>query len=172
MSQGGDLGLRPCAAQDCAAPSPGASLFEPRPGGPRFLVRSTGADPWAGRVTTIEPVRFANGAALTGFAALPGEILLQARLPGPVPADAQVFVHALDAAGNKLAQADRPGWPGRYWRAGDTLYLWMSLALPEETARLSVGMYTIENDLYHNIEVVDAQGAYLAQAAELALPGG
>lgn len=160
--------LRACAAPDCSGATNGIS-FEPRPGGPRFLVRTAAPDPWAGMITPVEPVRFANGARLTGYVVLPGEVLLRYRLPGPVPADFQVFVHALSDTGARLAQADRPGWPGRYWRADDTLYLWFALDLPDAADRLLAGMYAVEDGSYRNIEVLDAQGAYLAQAAEIPL---
>jgi len=160
--------LRVCATPGCSDAAADIT-FEPRPGGPRFLVRATAPDPWAGMITPVEPVRFANGAGLTGYAVLPGEVLLRYRLPGPAPADFQAFVHALSGTGARLAQADRPGWPGRYWRADDTLYLWFALDLPDAADRLLVGMYTVEDGAYRNIEVLDAQGAYLAQAAEIPL---
>lgn len=164
--------LRACAARACFGQAAGEMVFEPRPGGPCYLVRQTDADPWAVTVTPIEPVRFANGAALTGYAIRPGEVLLRYRLPGPVAADFQVFVHALDEAGARLAQADRPGWPGRYWRAGDTLTLWFALDVPDGADRLLAGMYAVEDGAYRNVEVLDAQGAYLAQAAEIPLGEG
>ncbi len=66
-------------------------------------------------------------------------------------------MHALDANGVRLAQADRPAWPGRYWRAGDTLILWFALSLPPQTATLYAGLYTLE------------AGAYLAQGAIIPL---
>ena len=90
-------------------------------------------------------------------------------LSGPVAADYQTFVHALDTNGQALAQADRFSWPGRYWRAGDTLYLWYDLQLPDQTSLLRIGMYTLEGDTYHNVEVIDASGVYLAQWAEITL---
>jgi len=162
-------GLRPCSDAQCRADQSDAAVFEPRPGGPAYVVRTAGADPWADEIAPVDPVRFANGAHLTGFALLPGEVLLQYRLSGPAPADYQVFAHALASDGNRLAQADRPGWPGRYWREGDTLYLWFELAIPDAAARLSVGMYTLDSGVYRNVEVLDERGAYLAQAAELPL---
>lgn len=161
--------LRPCPDAECRISRPDAAVFEPRPGGPAYVVRAAGADLWADEIIPVDPVRFANGAYLTGYALVPGEVLLQYRLSGPAPADYQVFAHALDSDGNRLAQADRPGWPGRYWSEGDTLYLWFELAIPDQAVRLSVGMYTLEDGAYHNVEVLDERGAYLAQAAELAL---
>lgn len=162
-------GLRPCPDAECRANRSDAAVFEPRPGGPAYIVRAVGTDPWADEIVPVDPVRFANGAHLTGFALSPGEVLLQYRLSGPAPVDYQVFAHALDSDGNRLAQVDRPGWPGRYWREGDTLYLWFELAIPDTATRLSVGMYTLDSGTYRNVEVLDERGAYLAQAAELPL---
>lgn len=162
--------LRVCEAHPCEGAQTIGRIYEPRPGGPRYVVREASSDPWAEQITPLEPVRFANGALLTGYAIRPGEVLLQYRLPGPVAQDAQAFVHALDAEGNRVVQHDRPGWPGRYWRAGDTLYLWFALDVLENAERLSVGMYTIENGgVYRNVEVLDERGVYLAQAAEIPL---
>lgn len=163
--------LRACEAQPCAGEQAVGRVFEPRPGGQRYVIRAGPADPWAAQVIPLEPARFANGAALTGYALLPGEVVLQYELSGPAPADYQVFVHAYDAAGSRVAQQDRPGWPGRYWRAGDTLYLWFALDLPESAVRLEAGMYTLADGVYRNLEVLDAQGAYLSQAAEIPLSG-
>lgn len=161
--------LRVCATLSCDEPPAGGALFEPRPGDQRYLVRTNAVDPWATQIIPLEPAHFANGATLAGYALLPGEVLLQYHLSGPAPADYQVFAHAYDEDGDRIAQHDRPGWPGAYWRAGDTLYLWFALEVPENAARLVAGMYTIEGDAYRNVEVLDAQGAYLAQAAEIPL---
>jgi hypothetical protein len=68
-----------------------------------------------------------------------------------------------------LDQLDRPGWPGSYWRAGDTLLLWFEMALPPETAMLYAGMYVTDGETFRNVDVVDANGAYLDQGATLPL---
>ncbi|MBN2305628.1 MAG: hypothetical protein JXQ72_14185, partial [Anaerolineae bacterium] len=122
-------------------------------------------------VTDIEPVHFANGATLTGYVigtSVKG-VLLVWKLGGPVEPNYQAFVHALDADGQWLAQVDRAAWPGRYWRAGDTLLLWFDLDIPPETAQLYAGMYTTDGVTFQNVEVVDEHGAYLAQGATVVL---
>ena len=91
------------------------------------------------------------------------------QLSGRADRNYQAFVHVLDANGQKLAQADRLSWPGRYWRAGDTLILWFAVTVPPEAAALYVGMYTIEGTAYRSVEVIDAQGAYVDQAATITL---
>ncbi len=161
-------GLRTCPDAACLD-APETEAFPLRPGEPPYALRpAPSALPLAG-VTPIEPARFANGATLTGYALDGGSVALVWELAGPGSADSQAFVHALDAAGTRLAQADRPAWPGRYWRAGDRLALWFDLALPPETAALYAGMYTIEGEAFRNVEVLDAAGAYLAQGATIPL---
>jgi hypothetical protein len=118
---------------------------------------------------TIELVRFANGANLTGYTINAESVVLRYTLSGPVVDDYQVFIHALDADGERLAQIDRPGWPGSYWRAGDTLLLWFEMALPPGTATLYTGMYVTDGETFRNVEVVDANGAYLDQGATIPL---
>jgi 4-amino-4-deoxy-L-arabinose transferase-like glycosyltransferase len=163
-------GLRTCPEAACLA-APETEVFPLRRGEPPYALRpAADALPLAG-VTPIAPVRFANGATLTGYAPEAGSVALVWELAGPGSADAQAFVHALDTAGARLAQADRPAWPGRYWRAGDRLVLWFDLALPAETATLYAGMYTIEGETFRNVEVLDEAGAYLAQGATIPLGG-
>jgi hypothetical protein len=117
----------------------------------------------------LEPVRFANGADLVRYMIDTNGVALAWRLSGPVNEDYQAFVHFLDANGQKIAQADRPAWPGRYWRAGDMLTLWFDVVVPPEAETLYAGMYTLNGSQARNVEVVDRQGAYLAQGAEIPL---
>jgi hypothetical protein len=127
----------------------------------------------AATMVEIKPVRFANGAYLVGWHGFDTSdgirTVLAWRLSGPVSEDYQAFVHFLDANGQKLAQADRPAWPGRYWRAGDTLFLWFDVVVPPEAETLYAGMYTLDGAQASNVQVLDAQGAYLAQGAEIPL---
>jgi hypothetical protein len=123
-------------------------------------------------MVAIEPVQFANGARLDGYAIQGGQVLLRWRLDGPALADYQAFVHALDADSNRLTQADRLSWPGRYWQAGDTLLVWFNLAVPPDTVDLYVGMYTTDGVNFQNVAVIDANGAYLGQGATIPLAEG
>jgi hypothetical protein len=160
--------LRTCSDQACGRVG-GARVFDRRPGESSYILRPVEAPVWTADTTEIEPVRFANGAYLTGYAVRENGVVLAWQLDGPAAADYQTFVHALGADGVKLAQVDRSFWPGRYWRAGDRLVLWYDLAVPPETAVLYVGLYTIEGETYRNVEVVDAQGTYVDQGATIAL---
>lgn len=152
-------------------PSPEAQRFERRPGETPFVLQPIRPGDLPVAYTEIEPIYFANGARLVGCQLGEGEVALIWRLEGPADADYQAFVHALDAEGARLAQADRFAWPGRYWRAGDTLILWFELELPPETAALFAGMYTTDGTAYTNVAVVDERGAYLDQGALIRLPG-
>lgn len=161
-------GLRTCPDGACLA-APETEVFPLRPGELPYALRPAPAALPLAEIARIEPARFANGATLTGYALTESAVVLLWQLDGPDGRDAQAFVHALDASGARLAQADRPAWPGRYWRAGDTLALWFDLAVPPGTASLYAGMYTLEGKAFRNIEVVDEAGAYLAQGATIPL---
>lgn len=142
-----------------------------RPGEPPYVLRPAPGSVPSVAFTAIEPQHFANGAHLTGYARTEESVILRWTLDGPVDADYQAFVHALDADGARIAQADRPAWPGHYWRAGDTLVLWFDLALRPETAALFTGMYVTDGVTYQNAALVDANGAYLDQGATIPLAG-
>jgi 4-amino-4-deoxy-L-arabinose transferase-like glycosyltransferase len=148
----------------------GPPSFTMRPGEAPYTLRLVQHDlrPFSGAGVSDTP-HFANGVYLFGYAVNQNSVMLEWLLGASSDTDYQAFVHALNANGEKLAQADRPFWPGRYWRAGDTLILWYDLTLPPETAALHVGMYTIDGATYHNVEVVDAQGGYVDQAATIQL---
>ncbi|MCZ7541979.1 MAG: hypothetical protein M5U29_19125 [Anaerolineae bacterium] len=159
-------GLRTCPDAACLD-APETDVFPLRPGEPSYALRPAAGTLPLADMTPIPPVRFANGATLTGFALDAASVALVWELAGPSSADAQAFVHALDGDGARLAQADRPAWPGRYWRAGDRLVLWFDLALPPQTDSLYAGMYTVEGAAFRNVEVLDEAGAYLAQGATI-----
>jgi 4-amino-4-deoxy-L-arabinose transferase-like glycosyltransferase len=158
--------LRTCADQSCEA---GARVFERRPGEDPVILGAAESPAWANDLTEIEPVRYANGAMLTGYAVRDGGVIAAWTLGGPADRDYQAFVHVLGADGAKLAQVDRSFWPGRYWRAGDRVVTWFEIDVPPDASALYVGMYRIESGTYRNAEVVDAQGAYVDQAATIPL---
>ena len=160
--------LRTCPDAACLD-RPGIAVFARRPGEMPYALRQASHDLPLTNVTAIDPARFANGAVLTGYAVTADNVALVWDLSGPGGADDQAFVHALGAHGERLAQVDRFAWPGRYWRAGDRLVLWFDLTLPPEAVTLYAGLYTTDGAGYHNVEVLDAAGAYLAQGATIPL---
>ena len=144
-----------------------------RDGEPPYVLRpAPSADVYTWQAVNV-PARLENGAQLLGWWAETDALVLAWQLGGPVSEDYQAFVHVLDADGRKLAQADRPAWPGRYWRAEDVLLLRFPLTLPPQSDALFVGMYTVtpsaEGLRYHNAALVDARGAYLAQGVTVPL---
>jgi len=161
--------LRVCPDQACAD-DPGVRVIALRPGENPYLVRAAQSDQDVPAITPLEPVRFSNGATLTGYAVSEADVALAWMLSGPAATDYQVFVHTLDADGSRLDQRDRLSWPSRYWRAGDTLILWFDLALPPGAVTLNAGMYALVGEAYDVVEVLDASGAYLAQNAVIPLP--
>jgi 4-amino-4-deoxy-L-arabinose transferase-like glycosyltransferase len=134
-----------------------------------YVVRPITPGAWSQHITPVEPVHFSNGAALTGYALRNDAVLLRWQLQRlAAPRDYQVSVKVFAEDG--FAQLDRAGWPGRYWRDDDMLYLWFEMALPDEPHTLDVGMYTLDGDRPGDvIEVVDENGAYVAQRAKIAL---
>jgi hypothetical protein len=165
--------LKICAADDCLKPDEDTLIFQTRPGDNPYVLRPSQVGAWADSITEIEPVRFSNGAYLTGYSVESDRVLLEYRLSGPVNEEYQAYVHIVDSRNQRIAQKDRWSWPGSYWRAGDRLYLWFDMTVPPEAAALYAGMYTIKGEETDTVEVLDAQGAYLAQDAEikLKLPG-
>ena len=69
----------------------------------------------------------------------------------------------------RQAQVNRLTWPGRYWRAGDTLLIWYNVVLQPAAKELYAGMYLFDGERYHNAEVLDENGAYVAQGAIIPL---
>ncbi|MBN1564657.1 MAG: hypothetical protein JXA10_12500, partial [Anaerolineae bacterium] len=134
-----------------------------------FVVRPAQTQLDLENLTAIDPVRFANGATLTGCAINLENVILRYELDGSITEDYQVFIHALDANGARVSQIDRMGWPGHYWRAGDTLFLWFGMVLPPQTVSLYIGMYITDGVNYENAAVIDAQGAYVDQGATITL---
>lgn len=152
----------------CAPTACPGDEFELRPSETPLIVRPTSTPNI--QFAAIEPVRLANEAYLTGYATdVPNGIILRWELRAPTSADYLTFVHVLDADGTKLDQADRPVWPGRYWRAGDTLWLWYEVDVPPAAVEIYTGMYLIEEGTYRNAEVLDENGAYVGQGATITL---
>ncbi len=148
IAQGTDSYLT-CSIVDCQG-----EPFLLRPGSDQsYLLRPVPSAP--DNITPIDPVQFANGASLTGYSRDETGIMLEWKLSGPAEADYQAFIHALDAQGQRLDQRDRSAWPGRYWRAGDTLYLWFDFPLPVDTTTLFVGMYTTNGVNFNNVRVLN-----------------
>ena len=106
------------------------------------------------------PVTEANGwIRLKGYAITPtatrdGQILLTLLWESlqPVATDYQVFVHLLDASGNKLAQRDGQPvqWmrPTSTWQPGEEIVDRYGLPLPQDLAQ---GRYTLAVGLYDPI---------------------
>lgn len=93
------------------------------------LVDLPPADRFAPDLRPVQPVRLSNGATLLGFLrpsphSLPAAderwtIFLIWRVDRPGASDDKVFVHLVNANGDKFAQADVPGLPAGQQRAGE-----------------------------------------------------
>jgi hypothetical protein len=91
-----------------------------------------------------------SSAAITGTPPFL-DLTLYWQAVAPVPVDYTTFVHVLDAAGAKVAQADGPPLDGRYpstaWQPGQIIADRRQIALPGgvDTAgvRVAIGLYTL-----------------------------
>jgi hypothetical protein len=118
----------------------------------------------AGRSVVIQPVvvppapaatpgalvsanaRFGDEIELTGFRAEPsGEVILQWRALTRPAHDYTIFVHALDASGKLVAQADGEpaggSFPTGVWQPGETMLDTHRLTLAPGRYRIEVGLY-------------------------------
>lgn len=117
------------------------------------------------------PNRLSNGAAILGYHQLgmphpqpdtPWSFyLLWQAEPGHSSSDYQMFVHLVDASGDRYAQSDVPVISPTVWAAGDLLVTRLTLTssdgLPVDDAlTLRVGMYTLPD--VANAAVLDDQG--------------
>ena len=141
--------------------SAAAAVYPLRPGEGAYTVARFETPPlWIAPVmTTITPVRFDNGAELTGYHLEPDTVYLEWHLPGPVEPNYQFFVHLLDTNAERIGQRDDRFWPGRYWCAGDRLLVWTGVTVPAEARTLRVGLYVLRPDGgFTNAQVLDVNG--------------
>ena len=102
---------------------------------------------WTGaRLLPVDAPPFDNGARLVGYRHEADLLILQWTLAGKADQDYLYFAHYLDESGEKLGQIDVPFYPGDYWCAGDTVYLWIYSPLPEGAATIRIGMYSLNAD--------------------------
>ncbi len=146
-------------------------IYQLRPGeGDYTLHRFAAAPAWDGPVLAqIAPLRFDNGAQLTGYYLSGNQVYLDWKLSGPVDADYQFFVHLLDASGERIAQQDSRFWPGRFWCAGDRLITWTAMEIPAGTETLRVGLYRLVNGGFVNSNLLDSAGNVLNPWADIPL---
>jgi hypothetical protein len=133
--------------------------------------------PGSDRIYRLGPaVRLAGSSAvITGTPPIL-DLTLYWQATAPVPADYTAFVHVLDAAGEKVAQADGPplnGWyPSSAWAQGQIVADHRQIALPAgvdpASMQVAVGLYTPADGV--RAPVVDEQGARQADDRILVAP--
>ena len=123
-----------------------------------------------------EPTTFANGVKLlkqqSSGEALPGQtvrlFLWWISPPAPANTDYHFFNHLVDAEGRRWGQRDGPGYPARYWQAGDLIASWFDVEIaadaPPGDLRVRTGMYTYPD--VAGVPVVDEQGQPASDAVE------
>jgi hypothetical protein len=128
-------------------------------------------------------LRFANTARVTAFRWQPEDgclaLVWQADAPayGVVSDFFQSAVHFYNAAGERVADADGYFWNGRYWRSGDLIVRTFCSARARsraaQIASVRIGLYTIEDRRdgrrFHNVDVLDSDGAPIGQQITLTL---
>ncbi len=109
-------------------------------------------------------VEFAGGLRVEGFVNNGGSLALEWTLPArphPDAPDPHYFVHFLNAAGDKIGQADRLLMPTRYWCAGHTIRTWTAPP-PPETVTLRIGVYTLPaGGGFANLPRADGSGMWV-----------
>jgi hypothetical protein len=149
---------------------PCGRVFDLRPGSDHPYVLSQSPIIPDIEITPVDIVRYSNGVRLIGYSVEEKGVWLIWHLESAASLDYQVSLQVFDANGQKVAQQDRISWPGRYWKAGDTLYLWFDLVVPPDASHMFSTIYTLEDgEINDVIEVLDEQGAYLAQGADIVL---
>lgn len=132
-------------------------------------IKVTGSSPLPPTTAVSVDANFANQITLVGYEL--GTINAQDQVPltlywqarAPLATNYTVFVHALDTAGNLLAQADSPPQQGRYptgwWDVGEIVADRHILQLPGNlvsgTYRVLVGLYVLETG--ERLKLTDSQ---------------
>lgn len=170
--------------RDALGPALDSSVVAGRIGEGDYQVRiaDTPAQPSLPRQSDTPIAVFSNGAALLALVVQDGYGSVVFSVPnspdrtfyGGLDYDYQVFFHALDAAGNRIAQRDASFYPGRYWCAGDMLSINVDLDLTD-AAVLRVGFYRIldaEIGEIQAVDVLDVAGNAAGNWVDLPLNGG
>ncbi|HRE46749.1 MAG TPA: glycosyltransferase family 39 protein [Aggregatilineales bacterium] len=120
---------------------------------------------------------FANGVRLLGtqWAAAQGCLETLWVLPSPKTSVKSDFfnaaVHFVNAAGERIGQADGTFWNGRYWRVGDLFtrtYCLADTSRVGEIQGVQLGLYTFDDTpdgrAFYSENVVDGSGAVIGQS--------
>ncbi|HVA25749.1 MAG TPA: glycosyltransferase family 39 protein [Chloroflexota bacterium] len=117
--------------------------------GPTFLWGPLVVPPPPASDANLTPaaLNFGGQIELTGYRASAGELVLQWQALARPAADYTVFVHALDASGKLVAQADSQPLAGEFptstWLPGETVLDRHALALPPGTYTIQAGLYEL-----------------------------
>jgi 4-amino-4-deoxy-L-arabinose transferase-like glycosyltransferase len=114
--------------------------------------------------------RFANGVELTGYAMQDSRVTLRWKLPAASDRGYQVFVHFLDANGEKIGQQDASFYPSHFWCAGDEIITWIDADIPAETRGVNIGMYSFIGEQPVNSDIVDDAGNAVLPWVNIQLP--
>ena len=116
------------------------------------------------------PSGFDNGVRLVAYDWQAPCLALVWAITNGTDADYSFAVHFVDAAGDRVAQADGLSWPGVYWRPGDRVVREFCLPQPESTiAGVDIGMYVFDGANFFPANVLDEMGAPAGQSVRLPL---
>jgi hypothetical protein len=139
---------------------------------PYTLYAHESAPEWTGvPLNDISPQKFANGVMLTGYQLVDDLMILRWRLPENTDGvQYSYFAHFLDNEGQRIGQRDTAFYAPQFWCEGDTLTTWVTIALPDATATLRVGMYILEADGgTQEIPIVNDDGAIITFFVDVSL---
>ncbi len=143
----------------------------------RFLYEDGGRA--SARPAALEPVGFANGMQLLGYAvsgdAAPGQtirLFLHWQLIAPPGNELYVYNHLLDGSGQKWGQADGIICPMNQWHDGQQVWTWYDVTIapdaPPGPYQLRTGLYSVPDIV--NVDVLDAAGQPAGNGVRLGIP--
>lgn len=133
----------------------GDRVFPLRPGEGCLTVEEQAAFLDAGYTPLSD--RFANGAALIGYAWVERCLFLAWESGPPVIEDYMFAIHLYDAEDNRIGVADGLSLAGQDWHAGDVVVRrFCDDAVGVETVR--IGMYTYDGTNFYGVDLVEVSG--------------
>ncbi len=121
-----------------------------------------------GALRAAPPARFDNGVNLLAYGWDASCLTLVWEITATTDADYNFAVHFVDAAGDRVAQADALSWPGVYWRPGDRVVREFCLAQQNlDIVGVDIGMYIHDGENFFPANLLDEMGAPVGQSVRL-----
>jgi hypothetical protein len=82
----------------------------------------------------------------------------------------QYFAHFFNAAGDRIGQRDTTFYDVQYWCAGDTIITRVDTPIPDDSVKMSVGMYRLIEGKARGVATVDDAGNPSVNTIDIDLP--